>query len=94
VRALAIAALVVLAGCRDADARRAAELAALRERAASGLTAIQRYCDARAGVLAAMERGETGHDRSIEQLLLAPEALDDACGSASHAEHVGADSVR
>jgi len=89
IRRLAVIVLATSAlttACRDAAERRAAELAELRGRAATGLAAAQRYCAERATVLTAAARGEPGLDRALDELLLAPHALDDFCEGGDHAE--------
>jgi hypothetical protein len=73
------AGLGVLAGCRNAAERRAADVAGLREEAAAGIVALEAYCTARDSVLAATRRAEPGAELALEQTLYAPDRVDDYC---------------
>ena len=80
VRALApLLPLLFSAGCRDDAERQAAELAGLREEAATGIEAIELFCTARDTAIARIERGIPGAERILEEVLLTPVVLDDYC---------------
>jgi hypothetical protein len=92
--ALALAVLPLLAGCRDAVERRAAEVASLREDAAAGIDAVEAFCTARDSAIAAAERGDEGAERVLQEVLLARVVIDDYCEEFryhSHDEHDPAD---
>jgi hypothetical protein len=90
--ALCVAAAAT--GCKSEAERRADRLSDLREEAARGIAAAQRYCTERAHALARFHGGEAGWDRAIEEVLRAPNALDDFCEASSRPdEHTGEDAV-
>lgn len=92
---LALAAGLLVLACRSPAERDAARLARLRDAAAEGIEAADAYCVARASARLRAERGGGDADAIIEELILAPEALDDYCESRSSHEdaHAPADSI-
>jgi hypothetical protein len=83
---------VAIWGCKSEAERRADRLSDLREEAARGVATAQRYCTERDNALARFHSGEAGWDRAIEEVLRAPNALDDFCEAASRPhEHSGED---
>jgi len=86
VRAFLLAVLA-LAACGSPAEREARDLRRLRERAAAGIEAVERFCSARDSAIAHVQRGGPDVETLLEEVLLTPVVLDDYCEDFRFHEH-------
>jgi hypothetical protein len=80
-------AIPLAPGCRNEAERRAAGIEGLRERAAVAVRDLERYCDARDSVVSGTDRGEIGWEAALEEVLRAPDAVNDYCAERGAHDH-------
>lgn len=74
-----LCALAAVPGCRSEAESRARRLSALRQDAQEAVAALDAYCAAREAALDSLAGGAAGWEPALEELLRAPDAVDDYC---------------